>query len=80
LVNFITEVDGDRFISRQERPPAYAYNGAVYSRKRELIEKWDGRDIGLGADVRCVIVEPELSVNIDDAFDFKIAELLLQNQ
>ena len=80
LVNFVTEVDGDKFICRQERPPAYAYNGAVYSRKRELIEKWNGRDIGLGTDVRCIEVEPELSVNIDDAFDFKIAELLLNNR
>ncbi|MEK6692520.1 MAG: acylneuraminate cytidylyltransferase family protein, partial [Nitrospirota bacterium] len=25
LVNFVTEVDGDKFICRQERPPAYAY-------------------------------------------------------
>ena len=80
LVNFVTEVDGDKFICRQERPPAYAYNGAVYSRKRELIEKWNGRDIGLGTEVRCIEVEPELSVNIDDAFDFKIAELLLNNR
>lgn len=80
LANFISEIDGDKFICRQERPPAYAYNGAVYSRKRELIEKWNGRDIGLGTDVRCIEVEPELSVNIDDAFDFKIAELLLDNR
>lgn len=78
--NFFPNFDGDRFFNRQERPPAYAYNGAIYLRKRDLVENWDGVDFGLGNDCRAVIVEPEYAVNIDDEFDFKLAEILLRER
>lgn len=77
LENFCTEFDGEKFLNRQERPPAYAYNGAIYLRKRELIENWNGKDMGLGRDCRGLIIGHEYAINIDDEFDIKLAEFLL---
>lgn len=77
LENFCNEFDGDRFINRQERPPAYAYTGAVYLRKRKLIENWDGKDMGLGSDCRGVVIGHDYAVNIDDEFDLRLAGFLL---
>jgi CMP-N-acetylneuraminic acid synthetase len=80
LENFCTEFDGEKFFNRQERPSAYAYNGAVYLRKRELIDKWDGKDMGLGNDCRGVVIRHEYAVNIDDEFDLKMADVLLRER
>lgn len=80
LENFCTEFDGEKFFNRQERPPAYAYNGAIYLRKRELVEKWDGKNMGLGQDCRGFVTKHEYAVNIDDSFDFIIAEFLLRER
>jgi CMP-N-acetylneuraminic acid synthetase len=77
LENFCKEFDGDQFINRQERPPAYAYNGAIYLRKREIVANWNGKGVGLGKDCRGVVIGHEYAVNIDDKFDFKLAEFLL---
>ncbi len=80
IENFFPNFDGDRFFNRQERPPAYAYNGAIYLRKRELVENWSGTDFGLGNDCRAVVVESKYAVNIDSEFDFKLAEMLLREK
>lgn len=80
LENFCTEFDGEKFFNRQERPPAYAYNGAIYLRKRELVEDWNGKDMGLGNDCRGFVIGHEYAVNIDDEFDLKVAEFLLRER
>ena len=80
LENFCKEVDGEKFFNRQERPPAYAYNGAVYLRKRKLVEEWDGKDMGMGKDCRGVLISHEYAANIDDEFDLKMTELLLKER
>lgn len=80
LENFCTEFDGDKFINRQERPPAYAYNGAIYLRKREVVENWNGKDMGLGQDCRGLVIGHEYAVNIDNEFDLKLAEFLLRER
>lgn len=80
LENFCTEFDGEKFFNRQERPPAYAYNGAIYLRKRKLVEDWDGRDMGLGRDCRGYVIGHEYAANIDDEFDLKLAEILLKER
>lgn len=80
LENFCTEFDGEKFLNRQERPPAYAYNGAIYLRRRELIENWNGKDMGLGQDCRGLVIKHESAINIDDEFDIKLAEFLLEER
>lgn len=80
LDNFFEGFNGDLFLQKQDRPPAYAYNGAVYLRKRELIENYSGKDFGLGRDVRAVIMDPIESINIDTETDFRIAEILMKDR
>lgn len=80
LENFCTEFDGEKFFNRQERPLAYAYNGAIYLRMRALVENWDGKDMGMGKDCRGFVIGHENAVNIDDEFDFKLAEILLKER
>ena len=80
LENFCAEFDGEKFFNRQERPPSYAYNGAVYLRTRALVENWDGQDMGLGKDCRGLVIGQEYAANIDDEFDLKIAGILLKER
>jgi CMP-N-acetylneuraminic acid synthetase len=80
LENFCTEFDGEKFINRQERPPAYAYNGAIYLRRREVVENWNEKDMGLGKDCRGLVIGHEYAVNIDEEFDLKLAEFLLNER
>ncbi len=77
LDNFFEGFNGDVFLQKQDRPPAYAYNGAIYLRKRELLENYNGKDFGLGNDVRAIIMEPTESINIDTENDFQLAEFLM---
>jgi len=78
LDNFFEEFNGDTFLQKQDRPPAYAYNGAVYLRKRDLLENYNGKDFGLGNDVRAVCMSTEDSVNIDTESDFRMAEFIMK--
>ena len=78
LDNFFEGFNGDLFLQKQDRPPAYAYNGAIYLRKRELIEHYSGKDFGLGKDVRAIVMDPIESINIDTETDFRIVEILMQ--
>ena len=77
LDNFFEGFNGDTFLQKQDRPPAYAYNGALYLRKRELIENYSGKDFGLGGDIRAVIMSPIESINIDNEDDFQLAEIFM---
>jgi len=79
LDNFFEGFNGDLFLQKQDRPPAYAYNGAIYLRRRELIENYSGKDFGLGRDVRAIIMDSIESINIDTETDFRIAEILMQD-
>lgn len=79
LDNFFEGFNGDAFLQKQDRPPAYAYNGAIYLRKRELLENYSGKDFGLGKDVRAVIMGQIESINIDTEDDFHIAEVFMSD-
>ncbi|MFH2058487.1 MAG: acylneuraminate cytidylyltransferase family protein [Pseudomonadota bacterium] len=80
LENFCNEFDGETFFNRQERPSAYAYNGAIYMRTRDLVKHWDGKDMGMGKDCRGYLIDHEYAVNIDDEFDFRLAQILLKER
>jgi len=81
-------VDGDRVASfaggeefrRQEFEPLYIADGAVIAMKAEVLmrtEGMTGAHVYLGEDVRCIVEEPEYAIEIDDQFDFDVAEGLL---
>lgn len=61
----LTEHTSEKYLQRQDRPPAYGFTGAVYVRKRELLEAWSGKDFCLGRDVRGVVIDRSRSLNID---------------
>lgn len=62
---------------RQDRHVSYRYAGSVYVTRPEFVMGHTHLFAGL---VRGVLVPREHAVDIDDEFDLKIAELLLQSQ
>jgi len=71
LVPFDTpEPEGLR---RQDLPPAYLRNGAVYVTRRDVL----ARGSLLGVDQCPFEMPPERSINIDDPLDFALAEAAL---
>ena len=69
--------EGFQFLQRQDLPPLYALSGAIYVRRRELLEKWSGNDFALGEDMRAVIIPQERAVDINSQLDFLVAEALM---
>jgi len=68
----------ERVFDRRDLPECFAYNGAFFIRKPELLLNWGGNDFGLGKDIRGYVMPEERSVNVDDIFDVKLAEIFLQ--
>lgn len=62
---------------RQDLPPVYRLNGAIYITRNKTLMK---QNRILSKDVRAVFMNAESSVDIDTAFDFKIAEILLRER
>lgn len=77
ISDFTTEypehIKGSR---RQDLENCYIRNGAIYSMKRETILKYKIRN---GYDSRPYIMPPERSINVDEKFDLKIVELLVNS-
>ena len=61
---------------RQDLEECYIRNGAIYSMKRATLFKHKNRN---GRDSRPYIMDIERSINIDEKFDLKIAELLIKS-
>lgn len=61
---------------RQELPPVYHRNGAIYACKRSIIED----ETLIGPDTRPYIMPRERSVNIDDELDLAFAEFLMRRR
>jgi N-acylneuraminate cytidylyltransferase/CMP-N,N'-diacetyllegionaminic acid synthase len=74
----LTEYTSDRYLQKQDRPPAYGLTGGLYVRRRALLERWSGRDFALGADARALLIEPERAVNIDHEWDLVMFEAILK--
>lgn len=75
LVNYV-EQDGENMRPRQDLPPVYIRNGAVYVTRRSVI---DGGAL-VGRDCRGFIMSPDRSVNIDAPNDLIVAEQLLRRR
>lgn len=65
-------------VNRQDLPPIYARCGAIYVRRRAILETWRGEDFALGAAWGGVVLSDVEAVNIDRPIDFDFAELLVQ--
>ena len=77
--NFIKDinVEGKQYHSRQDLPPLYSTSGAIYTRKRHLLEKYDESDFAMGQLRKGVILDDIESINIDRMIDFQFAKFLL---
>ena len=84
-------VDGDRVASfaggeefrRQEFEPLYIADGAVIAMTTEALlgtEGMTGAHVYMGEDIRGIMEEPQYAIEIDDQFDFDVAEGLLLNR
>lgn len=61
---------------RQDLPPVFALNGAMYFARSEWLRKSCGF---ISADTRGYSMPPERSVDIDTPFDWRLAEMLLED-
>jgi CMP-N-acetylneuraminic acid synthetase len=62
---------------RQELPPVYIRNGAIYAVRRDLVLQQNSM---IGAVSRPYVMPEDCSVNIDSPLDFQMAELLIGQQ
>lgn len=62
---------------RQDLPPVYRPNGAIYVTRYPVLMK---ENRILGEDTRAVVMDAESSIDIDTWLDFKIAELILKER
>jgi CMP-N-acetylneuraminic acid synthetase len=70
--------EGPTYTRRQDKPVLFARNGpaVVATRSRVLLEE----HVLYGADTRGVVMSREDSFDIDEAFDLKVAELLMASR
>lgn len=69
---------GYEHLQKQDLPVFYMPNGALYVRKREVLEKWDGRGFALGRDVRAIVMDEAKSIDIDTLLNLIVAENLIK--
>ncbi len=67
--------DKYKFLMRQEFPPIYLRNGAVYAFTRHTIMEQQAQE---REDSRGLVMPPERSINIDEPIDFELAEIILK--
>jgi CMP-N-acetylneuraminic acid synthetase len=60
---------------RQDLPPVYIRNGAIYAVKRDVVMLGNTMS---GKDCRAYIMPEERSVNVDSKLDLLLAEILLR--
>ena len=76
--NFIQDIDVEAFHSRQDLPPLYCTSGGIYTRRRHLLEKYDGTDFAMGEKRKGVIMDEIEALNIDRMIDFEFSEFLIE--
>ncbi|RLJ03260.1 MAG: acylneuraminate cytidylyltransferase family protein [Candidatus Aenigmatarchaeota archaeon] len=75
-----SEITTETFLQRQDLPEALGFTGSIYIRKRELLERWDGKGFALGNDIRYIYIEPERAVDINEPIDFILAEAIMRGK
>jgi N,N'-diacetyllegionaminate synthase len=76
-IHSFLEVDDELYPRRQDLPPAYQLNGAIYVIRRKVLLEEQKM---LGAHTLSYIIPEERSIDIDTPFDFRIAELIMRDQ
>ena len=73
LVNYVNQ-NIENMRPRQELPPVYIRNGAIYTSKCSILHEYHSL---VGPDCRAHKMPADRSINIDTIIDFKLAELVL---
>ena len=79
----IAKLEKPEEFRRQEFEPMYIADGAVLAMKTDVLMKTEGMTgahVYLGEDIRGIVEEPEYAIEIDNQFDFDVAEGLLLNR
>lgn len=63
-------------VNRQDLPPVFVRCGAIYVRRRELLDRWQGEDFALGETWGGVVLTDVEAINIDRPIDFDFAEFM----
>lgn len=77
---FIKDIPVDTFQSSYFLPEVYVSSGAIYTRKRVLLDKYNGEDFALGDRPGGVVLNEMESIDVNTSFDFKLAEFFIQEQ
>lgn len=74
---FVQLVYNKKALGRQSLPDFYEYNGAIY-----VINVQSLKDKGLGGFDRCLkyVMSKETSIDIDDIYDFMLAESIIRDR
>ena len=76
--NFIQDIDVEAFHSRQDLPTLFCTSGGIYTRRRHLLEQYNGSDFAMGEKRKGVIMDDIEALNIDRMIDFEFAEFLIE--
>ncbi|MBI3075983.1 MAG: acylneuraminate cytidylyltransferase family protein [Deltaproteobacteria bacterium] len=69
--------EAEGLLQRQDLPVLFRPTGGLYVRRRELLERWEGRDFALGARCRALVLDAAAGLNIDTEADLLLADGLL---
>ncbi len=75
---FISRVASRKPCSYLESPKLYRVNAAIYATKVSVLMQL--KDFVIGKDTRAYTMSKERSLDIDDEFDFKIAEAIMKER
>ena len=73
----LMEVDDEKYPRRQDLPPVYQLNGAIYVTRRKVLME---EEKVLGEHTLAYIMPQERSVDIDTPIDLKLAELVMKGE
>ena len=76
---FLSNIDVEKFISRQDLPDLYCTSGAIYARTFNLLKNYDQKSFCLGNKPFGVLVDDFESINIDRQVDFEFANFVAKN-
>jgi len=74
---FLVKSKNSNYTRRQDAPKAWEYNGAIYIIKVQSIKK---KEFSEFVKIKKYIMCEENSVDIDNIFDLKLAQLLIKNR
>jgi len=80
LSDFLKLSTEERRYPRQVRPNLCYFNGSIFLRDRSLLDEMDEASNCMGDSPQAIFMDDFESINIDNGFDFDIAECIIKNK